>query len=500
MTDADVIVVGAGPTGLMTAVELTLAGARTVVLDLLPERHPLSRAGVIHPRTAELFDQRGLLEPLLATGDFPRSEIGHFAGLPVDFRAWPTRHPAYNVPQSAIEGFLEAHLGDRGVPVLRGHQVLGVVTEADGVRVSVAGPDGVAWRRGRYLVAADGGRSTVRKSLGLEFPGRQGTSTAVTAEAVLAGPASTSQGLARGRHGHWVIQFPLEEGVRRLVVGGPGRTAPKEAEVTADDVRTVLREVYGDEIELVEIRRAARVDDSARQISTYRAGRVFFAGDAAHIHLPLAGQGLNTGLGDAFNLGWKLAGAVHGWAPDGLLDSYHAERQPVAARVLANTQAQGLLMDWAGTANPDLPAARAVLAELLRVPEAMRWMAGMMTGLDISYRTAAVADDPLVGLRMADFELTVAGDARRAHILLRRGRGLLLDFTAAEHLAREARAWAHRVDYVHAVPREDVPAPAMLVRPDGHVCWTSGTRPPHDALATWFGAPHHGVGGSVAAG
>jgi hypothetical protein len=261
----------------------------------------------------------------------------------------------------------------------------------------------------------------------------------VTVEAVLAGPASTRQGLARGRHGHWVIQFPLEERVRRLVVGGPGRAAPKEAEVTADDVRTVLREVFGDEIELVGIRRAARVDDSARQIPAYRAGRVFFAGDAAHIHLPLAGQGLNTGLGDAFNLGWKLAGAVHGWAPDGLLDTYHAERQPVGARVLANTQAQGLLMDWAGTAKPDLPAARAVLAELLRVPEAMRWMAGMMTGLDIGYRMAEAADHPLVGQRMPDFELTVARDRRRAHTLLRTGRGLLLGFTIAARATRVPR-------------------------------------------------------------
>jgi 2-polyprenyl-6-methoxyphenol hydroxylase-like FAD-dependent oxidoreductase len=478
MTEYDVIVVGAGPTGLMTAAELTLAGVRPLVLDTLKERNPMSRAGVIHSRTAELLDQRGLLEPLLATGDYPVTEIGHFAGLPVHFRAWPTRHPAYNVPQGKIEEFLEARLE---VPVLRGHHVTDLTTDADGVTVT----DGTLRHRGRYLVAADGGRSTVRKILGVDFPGRPGTSTSVTAEAVLAGPASTRQGLSRGPGGHWVIQFPLEERVRRLVVGGPGRAAPRDSEVSADEVRAALRAVYGDEAELVEIRRAARIDDSARQVTAYRMGRVFLAGDAAHIHLPLAGQGVNLGLGDAVNLGWKLAAAVRGWGSGGLLDTYHAERHPVGARVLANTRTQGLLMDWAGTGHPDLAVARDLLGDLLLVPEARRWMAGMMSGLDIRYELAGASEDPLVGTRMPDLGLTVAGRRLGAHSLLRTGRGLLLDLTGGS--VHPPAGWAGRVDHVIATPVEDAPAKAMLVRPDGYVCWTAASHSLDDALGFWFG-------------
>ncbi|MDL4814121.1 FAD-dependent monooxygenase [Actinomadura opuntiae] len=487
MAAADVIVVGAGPTGLMAAAELMLAGARPMVLDALTARNPMSRAGVIHCRTAELFDQRGLLEPLLATGDYPTTEIGHFAGLPVDYRVTPTRHPAYNVPQGSIEQLLEARLVDAGVPVFRGHRVVDMTAEADRVTVTANAPDGVVLHRGRYLVAADGGRSTIRKILGLDFPGRQGSSTAITAEAVLAG--RTRQGLERSRDGHWVIQFPLEAPVRRLVAGGPGGAAPRDAEVSADELRMRLRAVYGDEVELVALRRAARIDDSARQITSYRVGQVFFAGDAAHIHLPLAGQGLNTGLGDAVNLGWKLAAAVHGWAPKGLLDTYQTERHPVGARVLANTQTQGLLMDWAGTGNADLPAVRGLLAELLRVPEAMGWLAGMMTGLDIRYDIPGGSEDPLVGMRMPDLDLTVAGEHRRSHSLMHTGRGLLLDLTSSGQFSDPARAWADRVDHVRAKPHEDVPSTAMLVRPDGHVCWTSGPKEVEDALRSWFGAP-----------
>ncbi|MEV4114977.1 FAD-dependent monooxygenase [Nonomuraea sp. NPDC049695] len=487
MTIVDVIVAGAGPAGLMTAAELSLAGVRPLVLDSLPGRNPMSRAGVIHSRTAELFDQRGLLEPLLATGDFPRTEIGHFAGLPVDFRAWPTRHPAYNVPQGKIEEFLENRLAGGGLPVLRGHQVTGLEAEAEGVTVTADGPGGVVRFRGRYLVAADGGRSTIRRLLDLDFPGRRGTSASVTAEAVLAGPAGTRQGLARGRSGHWAIQFPLEGRVRRLVVGGPGTAAPRDAEVSADELRDTLRAVYGDEVELVGIRRAARIDDAARQITSYRVGTVFFAGDAAHIHLPLAGQGVNTGLGDAFNLGWKLAAAVHGWAPDGLLDTYHSERHPVGARVLANTQTQGLLMDRAGTGNPDLSPARELLAELLRVPGAMRWMAGMMTGLDIRYDMPGGSAEPLLGMRVPEFDVTVGGQRRRAHSLLSSGRGVLLDFTGSGRFAAHASLWDDRVDHLRAVPHDNIPAAAMLIRPDGYVCWTSGLGHVGHGLRAWFG-------------
>ncbi|MQY27947.1 FAD-dependent monooxygenase [Nocardia aurantia] len=489
MTETDVIVVGAGPTGLTTAAELTLAGVRTLVLDALPERNPLSRAAVIHSRTAELFDQRGWLDSLLAPGDFPSTRIGHFAGLPIDYLAWPTRHPAYNVPQGRIEEFLEARLTGSGTPVLRGHRVVELADDNGAISVTSTGPDGHVRHRARYLVAADGGHSTIRTLLNLDFPGRPGTSTAVTAEAILTGPASTRQGTDYGPGGHWVIQFPLEDRVRRVVTGGPGPARSRDDAVTADELRTTLRAVYGDAIETVEIRRAARIDDAARQITGYRAGSVFFAGDAAHIHPPLGGQGMNTGIGDAVNLGWKLSAAVHGWAPDTLLDTYHTERHPVGARVLANTRAQALLMDWAGTGHADLPAVRDLLTDLLAVPEAMRWMAGMTTGLDIRYDIPCAASDHLTGSRMPDLDLIVADRPRRAYSLLHAGRAILLDFTPDGRFLPAARPWSDRVDAIPVVPQTISIPPAILVRPDGYVCWTGDPATSDTALRQWFGAP-----------
>jgi hypothetical protein len=268
--------------------------------------------------------------------------------------------------------------------------------------------------------------------------------------------------------------------------------APRDVEVTVDELRTTLKAVYGDEIELLEIRRSARIGNNARQVTDYRRARTFLAGDAAHVHLPFGGQGLNTGLGDAVNLGWKLAGAVHGWAPDGLLDTYHTERHPVGARVLVNTRAQSLLLDWAGTGNPDLAPARELLAELLRVPEAGRWLAGMMTGLDIRYPMAGAPDHGLTGLRMPDLDVMVGGKRHRIHPLLRDGHGRLLDFTEDDRPsphARDSAPWADRVGYMRATPIDDVPAKAILVRPDGYVCWVSGSHELQDALNSWFGAP-----------
>jgi 2-polyprenyl-6-methoxyphenol hydroxylase-like FAD-dependent oxidoreductase len=350
-TDADVIVAGAGPTGMMAAAELALAGVRPLVLDKAAERTTQFRAGGVQTRTAELLDQRGLLAPLLATGDFPVTTAGQFGGLPVDFQAWPSRQPSYFIPQKRIEEFLERHLAERGIPLVRGREVIDVTPKADGVIVTASGPDGVARYRGQYLVAADGSHSSVRRILGVDFPGRAGTSTSVIADVALTGVTPERHGHAWGQGGHWAMLYPLDyqRQVYRLVLGAPGPSPAKDTEVGVGELRCGLHAVHGDGIEVIELLRAIRIDDAARQIASYRAGRVFFAGDAAHIHLPLGGQGMNLGLGDAVNLSWKLAAAVHGWAPEGLLNTYHSERHPVAARVLANTRTQSVLLDWAAT-------------------------------------------------------------------------------------------------------------------------------------------------------
>ncbi|WP_028927791.1 FAD-dependent monooxygenase [Pseudonocardia acaciae] len=475
--DFDVIVAGAGPTGLMAAAELALGGARPVVFERLAARSQLSRAGGVTPRTAELFDQRGLLEPLLATGDYPEVRVGQFAGLPVDFGRWPSRHPGYFVTQATIETFLEHHLAGLDVPVLWGHPVVDVLADADGVTVVVDGP---RRHRARYLVAADGARSTVRKALNIDFPGRPGTCTAVISDVVLTGASATVVGHAASEHGHWALQFPLEDGLRRLVLGGPGSppACDRDTPVTEKELRRGIEAVYGGEVELVELRRAVRIDDAARQLARYRHGPVFFAGDAAHIHLPLGGQGMNLGIGDAVNLGWKLAASVRGWAPPGLLDSYQHERHPVGAGVLANTRAQSLLMDWPGTANPDRGPLRALIGELLTLPDTGRALAGMMTGLDIRYPLGG--DDPLVGMRMPDLDLVVDGRPTRVAELLRTGRGLLLHPEPRADLPGAP-------DRVNRVDRAQAPTELTLVRPDGHVCWAHGPGTVERALKTWFG-------------
>ena len=475
--DTEAVIVGAGPTGLMLACELALAGVGTLVLERADRRVEQVKGGGIQPRTAELLELRGLLEPLLARAGSHEPVGGHFAALPVplDCTPWRTRHPhPIAVPQWEVEEVLQSRAIALGARVRHGAAVAGVTQNQDGVLVTA---DGVRVRA-RYAVACDGGHSTVRKLLGLPFPGRPGTHEAVLADIRLSavsalvprqlGHMST---LTRQAGGYWAMLVPVRDDRYRLTFG---RTAPtpqgseedRDASVSREEIAAALEAVYGPETVLDGFDNASRFGDATRQLEQYRAGRVFFAGDAAHIHPPLGGQGLNLGLQDAFNLGWKLAAAVQGRAPEGLLDSYHAERHPVAAAVLHHTSAQRVLAD--PHPSEDVAALRDIVVDLLRLPDANRHVAGLVSGLSLHYPLPG--EHPLTGQRVPDADLVMAAGHARLSALFRTGHAVLLDLAG---VLPADLALPSGVDLVRATAAEDLGAPALLIRPDGYVCWAA---------------------------
>ncbi|RPF43842.1 2-polyprenyl-6-methoxyphenol hydroxylase-like FAD-dependent oxidoreductase [Streptomyces sp. Ag109_G2-6] len=497
-----VIVVGAGGAGLMLATELALAGVPAVVLDRMPGRNLQSRAGAIQPRTAEVLALRGLLDGALGRSVDYRLVGGHFAGLPVplDYAAWDTRYPhPVLLPQDQLEAVLEDRLAELGGRVLREHLLTGLRQDADGVVITMATPAGDRSLRGRFLVACDGAHSSVRKTLGAAFPGRAATVRMATADLLLTGEVddSTAGHISSRIHtspeGHFAMITPLANGLHKLLFSGP-RTAlaERDAPVTAEEVREVLRATHGGRLDVAEIRYASRFSDASRQLEQYRHGRVFFAGDSAHIHSPAGGQGLNLGVQDAFNLGWKLAAVLRGEAEEELLDTYQTERHPVAARVLALTRAQGVVMG--PQRDGGLGELRDVLTDLLRVPEANRYMAGVMAGLDLRLPSPDAAEHPLLGLRMPDLDLvTGEGEQVRFSDLTRGGRGVLLDL--ADTPLDAADPWKDRIVRVRARAEEGaVDAGAVLVRPDGYVCWAGGAGLT-ETLTRWFGPA--GPGGAA---
>ncbi|MFI9169628.1 FAD-dependent monooxygenase [Streptomyces lincolnensis] len=500
MEKTEVVVVGSGPTGLLLANELALAGVDVVVLDKLPERRVQAKALNLQPRTAEVLDLRGLLDDARQRAIATVTE-GHFARLPVplSYDGWSARRPyQVGIPQARVEELLEERLAGHGIRVRYGHELVGLVQDDTGVTVTVRDPNGDERPlRAAYVAGCDGGRSTVRKLLGVPFPGTDARAYGIVADVVLGRTSqavptrwtSTAKLFAHtAPAGHVTALIPLDEpGHYQLFTIGPDiRPESRDAPVSKTELETALRESYGEGAEIAEVRQATRFTDASRQVEQYRVGRMLLAGDAAHIHLLAGAQGMNLGIQDAMNLGWKLAAEVLGRAPAGLLDSYHAERHPVAAEVLENTRAQGLFMF--AKDDPGVDALRGLFTKLLALPEVNRYLAGRISGLGIRYpMDDAGAPHELLGARMPDMQLA---DDHWAGELLHAGRGVLLSVDSA--FVEAARPWSDRVD---AVLLPDIPlagegADALLVRPDGYICWTAPAKSGVEtALTTWFGTP-----------
>ena len=470
----DVIIAGAGPAGLMLAGELALHGVRAVVLEKDAEPTRVVRSLGLHARSIEIMDQRGLLERFLALGQqYPLG--GSFAGIrkPPPPRL-DTAHPyILGIPQPVTDRLLAEHAAGLGAEIRRGCELTGLSQDEDGVTAGLA--DGTQLRA-RYLVGCDGGRSTVRRLLGIGFPGEPSRvetligELEVTADPAVIAAANEEVRKTQLRFG----LMPLGDGTYRVGVPAAGVARDRAVPPTLEEIRQQLRATAGTDFGVHAPRWLSRFGDATRLADSYRAGRVLLAGDAAHIHPPNGGQGLNLGIQDAFNLGWKLAAEAGGWAPAGLLDSYQAERRPVAADVLDNTRAQMELLSL----EPGPVAARRLVSELMDFEEVNRYLIGKVTAIGIRYDFGPGPD--LLGRRLRDVQLSQGRLYERMHA----GRGLLLDQGGRLSVA----GWADRVDHL-AQASAELDVPAVLLRPDGHVAWAGDNQQELlSQLARWFGA------------
>ena len=481
----EVVIVGGGPTGLMLAAELALARGDVAIVERRASQDLAgSRAGGLQSRTIEVLDQRGVAGRFLSQGQV--AQVAHFAQIPLDISDFPTRHNyGLGLWQNRIERILADWVGEMAVAIYRSLEVADVVQDETGVDVALSDGRGL---RASYLVGCDGGRSLVRKKAGIDFPGWDASTSSLIAEVEMANEPQF--GVRRDEHGVYALG-KIDDGKRVRVVLREERIG-KGDEPTFAELRDALVALYGTDFGVHNVTWLSRFTDMARQAAAYRDRRVFLAGDAAHVHSPAGGQGLNIGLQDAVNLGWKLAQVVKGTSEEDLLETYQAERHPIGARVLRNTLAITAL----NRVDARVDALRELMSELLQMTEPRQRFAAMMSGLDVHYDLGP--GHPLLGRRMPDLELVTASGPQRVYELLHAARPVFLNLGAPGVM--DIAPWANRVRRVDAsytgaweLPGFGaVAAPtAVLIRPDGYVAWTgagtdAGLR---DALTTWFGPP-----------
>jgi 2-polyprenyl-6-methoxyphenol hydroxylase-like FAD-dependent oxidoreductase len=485
MIEHAVVVVGGGPTGLMLAGELALAGIDVAIIEKRAHQELVgTRARGLHARTIEVLDQRGIADRFLAQGRI--AQVAGFAWLPLDISDFPNRHNyGLALEQSHVERLLAEWVSELEVPIYRAREVTGFEQDDSGVDVALS--DGSALRA-QYLAGCDGGRSFVRKTAGIAFPGWDPASSYLLAEVELT------------EEPEWGLRRDAAHGIHALSKLPDGRVSvlltearsDRAAEPELQDLRAELLATYGTDYGVHSPTWISRFTDMARQAESYRKGRVLLAGDAAHVHAPVGGQGLNIGVQDAVNLGWKLAQVIRQTSPASLLDTYHSERHPVAARALQNTLAQAALL----RADDRTNALRDFMAELLRMERPRQYLGAMLSGLDVQYDCGT--GHPLLGRSMPDIDIVTATGALRVFTLLHAARPVLLNFGERESLA--VGGWADRVQLIDArynggwelpVIGAVTPPSAVLIRPDGHVAWVGhgDSAGLAQALTKWFGPP-----------
>ena len=496
MTEHAVVIAGGGPTGMMLAAELALAKVDVAILERRPD-HVLvgSRAGGFHARTIEMLDQRGVADRFLAEGQAAQASM--IGTTVLDMSDFPTRHPySLGIWQSRIERIMAAWIAELPMRIYYGAEVTGFTQDAAGVDVECS--DGRPLRA-QYLVGCDGGRSVIRRAAGIEFPGWDPTRSNLIAEVEMTEePELGMRRDAVGVHAIGRLEYEIRDGELVYTDGGPLRVMVTERQLEPDseptlrDLSEALITVYGTDFGVRNPTSISRFTDMTRQAASYRAGRILLAGDAAHVHYPAGGQGLSLGVQDAVNLGWKLAEVVSGSCPASLLDTYHDERHPVAARALRHTMAQTALQRQ----DERTKALAEVVSELAMMEEPRKRLAGIVSGLDIHYDLGD--GHPLLGRRMPDLDLVTADGPRRVFELLHDAKPVLLNLGHGQRF--DLSPWAGRVrltDAEYDGPWElpvlgVVAAPTgVLIRPDGYVAWV-GDRSDlglSEALSAWFGAP-----------